>query len=786
MISSSFYSFQIVGKTTTVAELIHQAVHVHKMRVLVTAPSNVAIDNVLERLVSSKHSSTTATSSSATTSTATTSTTFKNKKQNRKQSNAFATTSSSRTTIDESNIRAVRIGHPARIQTSILRYSLEALVQNSDGTEIVSDIRSELQSYLRITSNPKSKGFDKRSAYREMKVLRKEIRQREEKVVHSLIANAQVVLATNVGAASFILDKYEKSPMSKPFDLVIIDEAAQALEVSCWIPILRGKRVVLAGDHCQLPPTIKSSNQEVQKGLSQTMFERVMKYSNVSRMLQIQYRMHQDIANWASAAMYHGKLLSHESVKARKLHHLSHISREEYADRSDGGDVTLASMTRDATLLLIDTAGCEMFESVNASGSRYNEGEASIVEQHVKNLIQIGLKQEEIAIITPYNGQVEILKNLLLPDFPKLEVRSVDGFQGGEREAVVLSLVRSSDRNGADGVGFLRDKRRLNVAITRAKRQCTVICDSDTVTQNKFLKNLVDWMESKGEVFSAMEYVNGDYPNKDTSSSMMKLAATLQSQAQLVEKKKSSTPKQPELLEESLVKANNVDASKEGHTEISKPVSNTMGKEARVDQYQNPVTIVNIEAKEEKATNHSSKSAPVEVPTAGVPAIQVEKSNNDKSHSVESIKKETDPSPKDVEIQDESGTMNSLLGTLAKERAIRQQEKPKPVVKQKVTKKKTTKGGKKVGGKKPTKDISPKIDDDLDDMAFLDAQIAQVQTSHGRTIQASGKSYKTIVNGILLARPQAQEKKRDPRAAGALSSKIKEAEKSRKVKSKKK
>ncbi len=181
--------------------------HVHKMRVLVTAPSNVAVDNVLERLIRDKQTSKAST---------------KNKRKGGNNSSTF----------NESNMRAVRIGHPARIQPSILRYSLEALVQNSEGTEIVSDIRSELQSYLRIASNPKSKGGDKRNAYKEMKILRKEIRQREEKVVHSLIANAQVVLATNIGAASYILDKYEKSPMSKPFDMVIIDEAAQALEVS--------------------------------------------------------------------------------------------------------------------------------------------------------------------------------------------------------------------------------------------------------------------------------------------------------------------------------------------------------------------------------------------------------------------------------------------------------------------------------------------------------------------------------------------------------------------------
>lgn len=210
--SSSHLYCPVPGKTTTVAELIHQAVHVHKLKVLVTAPSNVAVDNVLERLVSNQIQNQSNDNNNF----------KKNKRKLLKDINKGS----------PMNIRAVRLGHPARIQESILKYSLEALVQNADGTEIVSDIRSELQSYLKVVSNPKSRGMEKREAYREMKILRKEIRSREEKVVQGLISNAQVVLATNVGAASSILDRYEKSPMSKPFDLVIIDEAAQALEVS--------------------------------------------------------------------------------------------------------------------------------------------------------------------------------------------------------------------------------------------------------------------------------------------------------------------------------------------------------------------------------------------------------------------------------------------------------------------------------------------------------------------------------------------------------------------------
>ena len=177
------------GKTTTVAELIQQAVHVHKMRVLVTAPSNVAVDNVLERLVAN-------------------------------QDAASASASTKHKDGQNKRIRAVRLGHPARIQPSILRYSLESLVQNADGTEIVNDIRSEMKAHLRVASNPKSRPLDKRTAYREMKLLRKELRQREGKVVESLLADAQVVLTTNVGAASHVLDKFENSSAGagKPFD----------------------------------------------------------------------------------------------------------------------------------------------------------------------------------------------------------------------------------------------------------------------------------------------------------------------------------------------------------------------------------------------------------------------------------------------------------------------------------------------------------------------------------------------------------------------------------------
>ena len=181
------------------AELIRCAVHIKGWKVLVTAPSNVAVDNVLDRVMSIENEQT-------------------GKRNGSKK-----------------KIKAVRLGHPARIQRGIQKYSLESLVHSSEGTEIVRDCRSELNDYLKTLSSAKSRPTEKRVAYREMKALRKEIRTREEKIVGQILRESNVVLATTVGAASSLLNRILGGKDERPFDLVIIDEAAQALEASCWI-----------------------------------------------------------------------------------------------------------------------------------------------------------------------------------------------------------------------------------------------------------------------------------------------------------------------------------------------------------------------------------------------------------------------------------------------------------------------------------------------------------------------------------------------------------------------
>jgi ATP-dependent RNA/DNA helicase IGHMBP2 len=374
-------------------------------------------------------------------------------------------------------------------------YSLEAQIMGHEGTDIVRDIRAEMNALQRQIARSKT-AEARRENRRELRVLRKEARKREEAVVQQIIRSKHVVFCTNVGASSHLLNDVV-------FDMVIIDEAAQALEASCWIPMMRGRICVLAGDHKQLPPTIKSP-AAAEQGLSQTLFERVLtafeqpneargKATSISRMLDVQYRMNKLICEWASVAMYHNQLRSDVSVADHVLDDLPHVETLRSAN-----DMT------NAIMLLIDTAGCGMEEAPSRGGSHKNEKEAAVVVAHIEQLLQTGLREEEIAVITPYNGQKELLQEYLQERHPRLDIKSVDGFQGGEREAVVMSLVRSNERRE---VGFLADTRRINVAITRAKRHVAVIGDSDCVSADPFIRGLLDYISSHGEHRSALEYI---------------------------------------------------------------------------------------------------------------------------------------------------------------------------------------------------------------------------------------------------------------------------------------
>ena len=312
-------------------------------------------------------------------------------------------------------------------------------------------------------------GRERRAIYGDMKDLRKEYREREKQCVTNLVGGSKVVLATLHGAGGFQL-KNER------FDVVIIDEASQALEAQCWVSLLSAKKVVLAGDHLQLPPTIKSTNTKAQPGkakvdpkpvqkhnlgttLEVTLFDRLLSLhgASIKRMLTTQYRMHERIMKFPSDEMYDSKLIAADTVKDRLLKDLPY----EVQDTDD---------TREA-LVFYDTQGGDFPEKVEdehsekntkgaiMSDSKSNEMEAALVKLHVMNLIEAGVLAKDIAVVAPYNAQVALLAHNLKEKYPGIELGSVDGFQGREKEAVIVSLVRS---NPGHEIGFLAEKRRLN------------------------------------------------------------------------------------------------------------------------------------------------------------------------------------------------------------------------------------------------------------------------------------------------------------------------------------
>jgi DNA polymerase alpha-associated DNA helicase A len=439
------------GKTTTIIETILQLALTHKKRVLVCAASNIAVDNIVERIAPHK-------------------------------------------------LPIVRIGHPARVLPNVVAHSLDALTKTSDASEIVNDIRKELDEKTSALLMPRKKGkgvakSDRKAAWFEVRNLRKDYREREKRCVAEIVKGSKVVLTTLHGAGGYNL-------RGEVFDAVIIDEASQALEAQCWVALLGTgsssssiSKLILAGDHLQLPPTIKSSTSSSKKGkkpsLEITLFDRLLSLHGpkIKRMLTTQYRMHASIMAFPSVELYDSKLTCGPGVESRLL---KDVSYEGIAETED---------TREP-LVFWDTQGGDFPEQVASAeeaksllaDSKSNPSEALLVRHHVRNLVSAGVKPEDIAVITPYNAQLALIAGMLKEEIPGLEMGSVDGFQGREKEAVVVSLVRS----GEGEVGFLADERRLNgefinlyigrvlmvvVSMTRPKRHLCVIGDSATLSR---------------------------------------------------------------------------------------------------------------------------------------------------------------------------------------------------------------------------------------------------------------------------------------------------------------
>lgn len=453
------------GKTTTAVEVLLQ-LSAAGFRVLACAPSNIAVDNMLERCftVAKKHQD---------------------------------------PHLLKQVKRCVRIGHPARVDEQLSGFCVDRHL-NSDSSGIIRGLKASLDTSLRELNvlkrhkTPQQQaggGNDsvKRELRAEVKRLRKDMRILQKKSVLEALQAAPIVFTTCAGAADMSLQNLvrgqearggEPEMQGMPFDVVVIDEAGQALEASCWIPLLLSKRCVLAGDHMQLPPTVRSS-EALKRGLGISLFERLMRLleDRAAEQLVCQFRMHRHIMAWSNAMFYKDSLVAAECVENRLL-----------CD-------TYPSIPADTvpSILWIDTAGIPWLrEDDEEAGcpsavrglykSRSNRAEAALVMKYLQDLIEnSGVTPSDIGVITPYAAQAKLIRRLLLSSeiqggtglLENLTVQTVDGFQGREREVIIISLVRSNHRRE---IGFLADARRLNVAVTRARSHLVIIGDSETVT----------------------------------------------------------------------------------------------------------------------------------------------------------------------------------------------------------------------------------------------------------------------------------------------------------------
>ena len=438
------------GKTTTVVEIVLQEAVRRRQRVLVCAASNVAVDNLVERI----------------------------------QRKAEEIPS-----LKGNKFRLVRVGHPARLLPQVLDSCLDSLVLRSDSSQLADDCVKEIKEINRKLMRLKRHERETRRKLRgELKYLNREVRTRHQKAISEVLGKAQVVACTLTGCMMKQIDRDD-------FDLVVVDEAAQASECATWSALLKGRRAVLCGDHLQLPPTIISEEAE-RKGLGVTLFERLHKKFGdaVARMLTVQYRMNEAIMKWSSDEFYESRLVAHESVADHDLGGLRGVAARLEAG---GGGEEEEELSR-CVLHMVDTTGCDLFERQDDEDSSYaNEGEAEAVVGHIRGLLAIGVAPGEVGVITPYSAQVTLLRQLLAAgDLRDVEVSTVDGFQGREKEVIVISMVRSNEDNK---VGFLADPRRMNVAVTRARRHCSLVCDSETVSNDNMLSGLVDYFMEEGE-----------------------------------------------------------------------------------------------------------------------------------------------------------------------------------------------------------------------------------------------------------------------------------------------
>ena len=437
------------GKTTTLVEAINETL-MRESQVLVCAQSNMAVDWISEKLV-------------------------------------------------DRGINVLRIGNPTRVNDKMLGFTYERRFESHPDYPQLWAIRKAIRE---LRSNRK-KGSE--SFHQKMDRLRSRAAEIEIRINAELFGEARVIACTLVGSAHRLLEGMK-------FGTLFIDEAAQALEAACWIPMRRASRVILAGDHCQLPPTVKSI-AALRAGLGKTLMERIAENKpEVVTLLKIQYRMNEDIMRFSSDWFYGGQVESAPQIKYRSILDFDHpitwidTSNEENQMTIEGEDAPEDSASTSSSSSAANQNSDLNFKEqfVGESFGRINKAEAELTLLTLAEYFtKIGKQRVlgdsiDVGIISPYRAQVQYLKKLIKKyEFFKpyrrlISVNTVDGFQGQERDVILISLVRSNDEGQ---IGFLKDLRRMNVAMTRARMKLIILGNKDTMTQHPFYKKLWEYVE---------------------------------------------------------------------------------------------------------------------------------------------------------------------------------------------------------------------------------------------------------------------------------------------------
>ena len=443
------------GKTTTLVEAINETL-MRESQVLVCAQSNMAVDWISEKLV-------------------------------------------------DRGINVLRIGNPTRVNDKMLGFTYERRFESHPDYPQLWAIRKAIRE-LRKNRKKGSENY-----HQKMERLKSRAAEIEIRINSELFGEARVIACTLVGSAHRLLEGMK-------FGTLFIDEAAQALEAACWIPMRRASRVILAGDHCQLPPTVKSI-AALRAGLGKTLMERIAENKpEVVTLLKIQYRMNDEIMRFSSDWFYGGKVESAPQIKYRSVLDYDHpitwidtgeeseerrVKSEEFNSSSD--DASEESEEQENSSLFTHHSSLYKEQFVGESFGRINKAEAeltllTLAEYFTKIGKQRVLSESiDVGIISPYRAQVQYLKKLIKKyEFFKpyrrlISVNTVDGFQGQERDVILISLVRSNDEGQ---IGFLKDLRRMNVAMTRARMKLIILGNKDTMTKHPFYKKLWEYVEA--------------------------------------------------------------------------------------------------------------------------------------------------------------------------------------------------------------------------------------------------------------------------------------------------